>query len=297
MAARSQCRATEWKNTSIDGRYLIEKDIVSDPSADVVLQRVRFTALQGTLSDYRLYALLAPHLANHGAGNTAWVGDYKGVPVLYAERDGCALALACSAPWISRSVGFVGYSDGWQQLDTSGRIVDAYQRAENGNVAMIGEVDASASGGTFVLSLGFGGKAAEAGQRAVNSLITGFDRIAEEYIAGWERWQRGRQALPCSDPIARPLVDFSAAVLRIHESKSFRGGVIASLSIPWGFNKGDDDLGGYHIVWPRDLVEAAGGFLAVGALADARRVLRYLLVTQDADGHWAQNMWLDGSPY
>jgi glucoamylase len=284
-------------NTSIDGRYLIEKDIVSDPSADVVLQRVRFTALQGTLSDYRLYALLAPHLANHGAGNTAWVGDYKGVPVLYAERDGCSLALACSAPWISRSVGFVGHSDGWQQLDTSGRIVEAYQRAENGNVAMIGEVDASASGGTFVLSLGFGGKAAEAGQRAVNSLITGFDRIAEEYIAGWERWQRGRQALPCSDPIARPLVDFSAAVLRIHESKSFRGGVIASLSIPWGFNKGDDDLGGYHIVWPRDLVEAAGGFLAVGAYADARRVLRYLLVTQDVDGHWAQNMWLDGSPY
>ena len=92
-------------------------------------------------------------------------------------------------------------------------------------------------------------------------------------------------------------MDFSAAVLRIHESKSFRGGVIASLSIPWGFNKGDDDLGGYHIVWPRDLVEAAGGFLAVGAHADARRVLRYLLVTQDADGHWAQNMWLDGSPY
>ena len=98
-------------------------------------------------------------------------------------------------------------------------------------------------------------------------------------------------------PIARPLVDFSAAVLRVHESKSFRGGVIASLSIPWGFDKGDDDLGGYHLVWPRDLVETAGGFLAVGAHDDARRVLRFLRVTQDADGHWCQNMWLDGSPY
>ncbi len=30
---------------------------------------------------------------------------------------------------------------------------------------------------------------------------------------------------------------------------------------------------------------------------DARRVLRFLQVTQDADGHWCQNMWLDGSPY
>jgi len=284
------------RNTSLDGRYLIEKDIVADPSADVVLQRVRFTAMQGALTDYRLYALLAPHLANRGAGNTAWVGDYKGVPVLYARRLGSAVALACSVPWLSRSVGFVGHSDGWQQLQASGRIVEAYQRAVNGNVAMIGEVDLSA-GGTFVLSLGFGSRGAEAAQRAVNSLVTGFDEVAADYISAWERWQRGRLAPPCPDPAVRALVEFSAAVLRIHESKTFRGGVIASLSIPWGFNKGDDDLGGYHVVWPRDLVEAAGGFLAVGALADARRVLRFLLVTQEADGHWAQNMWLDGSPY
>jgi glucoamylase len=86
-------------------------------------------------------------------------------------------------------------------------------------------------------------------------------------------------------------------VLKTHESKDFGGGVIASLSIPWGFEKGDADLGGYHLVWPRDLVETGGGFLAAGAFDDARRVLRFLQVTQDADGHWCQNMWLDGSPY
>ena len=61
-------------------------------------------------------------------------------------------------------------------------------------------------------------------------------------------------------------------MLRVHESKSFRGGVIASLSIPWGFDKGDDDLGGYHLVWPRDLVETAGGFLAVGRASTMRAV-------------------------
>ena len=82
-----------------------------------------------------------------------------------------------------------------------------------------------------------------------------------------------------------------------HESKDFLGGVIASLSIPWGFNKGDEDLGGYHLVWPRDLVETAFGFLAAGAEPDALRVLRYLEVTQEAEGNWAQNMWLDGRPY
>ena len=87
------------------------------------------------------------------------------------------------------------------------------------------------------------------------------------------------------------------SVLRTHESKDFLGGIIAGLSIPWGFNKGDEDLGGYHLVWPRDLVETAGALIAGGAVLDGLRVLRYLESTQEADGHWAQNMWLDGKPY
>ena len=284
------------RNTALDGRYQIVKDVLCDPATDVILQRVRFAALRGRPADYRVYVIVAPHLNNHGAGNTAWVGDYKGVPMLYAQRDGYALALACSTPWLARSVGFVGYSDGWQQLHADGRLVACYERAENGNVAMTAEIDLVSSD-TCVLALGFGSTAAEAGQHAVNSLITGFDAVASAYVGAWQRWHVARHAPEVSDPAARALFEFSAAVLRIHESKSFRGGVIASLSIPWGFDKGDADLGGYHLVWPRDLAETAGGFLAVGAYDDARRVLRFLQVTQDADGHWCQNMWLDGSPY
>ena len=70
------------RNTAVDGRYRIEKEVLTDPWRDVVLQRVRFVPLQGTLADFRLYVLLAPHLANRGSGNTAWVGDYKGTPML-----------------------------------------------------------------------------------------------------------------------------------------------------------------------------------------------------------------------
>ena len=73
--------------------------------------------------------------------------------------------------------------------------------------------------------------------------------------------------------------------------------MIASLSIPWGDTKGDEDLGGYHLVWPRDLVESAGGLIAVGAHTDARRILDYLRVTQSADGSWPQNMWVSGESY
>ena len=60
------------------GHYRITKRIVSDPYRDVVLQRLTFEALSQTGGRYRVYALLAPHLVNAGAGNTAWLGEYKG---------------------------------------------------------------------------------------------------------------------------------------------------------------------------------------------------------------------------
>lgn len=84
-------------NTCEQGRYRIEKEIVTDPRRDVVLQRTRFMPLQGKLENYHLYALLAPHLGNRGSNNTAWIGNHKGVPMLFAERDDNALALASSA--------------------------------------------------------------------------------------------------------------------------------------------------------------------------------------------------------
>ncbi len=285
------------ENTDKDKRYRIEKDIIADPRRDVVLQRTRFIALQGKMQDHHLYALLAPHLGNHGAGNTAWVGVYKGVPMLFAEREGNALALACSASWLKRSVGFVGASDGWQDLMLHKEITREYKRAENGNVALCGEVDLGACAGTFLLALGFGSTAAEAGNRALASLYDGFESALALYISEWQAWQRMLPIMDKDKNDAHNLFRVSTAVLRTHESKRFPGGLIASLAIPWGFSKGDDDLGGYHLAWPRDLVESAGGLLAAGAREDVHRVLHYLQVTQEGDGYWPQNMWLDGTPY
>ncbi len=283
-------------NTELGGRYRIEKEVFSDPYRNVVLQRIRFVPLQGTLADYLLYALLAPHLANCGRENTGWVGDYKGTSMLFAQRNDCALAFACSAPWRRMSVGFVGSSDGWQDLSQHYQMTWNYTRAENGNVALTGEIDLAACGGEFTLALAFGALWSEAGQQARSSLFEPYDELRAHYVWHWKTWQDGLLKLD-EPPREVDLYRASAAVLRSHESKDFLGGVIASLSIPWGFNKGDEDLGGYHLVWPRDLVETAFGFLAAGAEPDALRVLRYLEVTQEADGHWAQNMWLDGRPY
>jgi len=119
-------------NTELQGRYRIHKEVLTDPYRNVVLQKIKYLPLQGKLSDYRLYALLAPHLANCGAHNDGWIGDYKGEPMLFAERNGTALAFGCSAPWRKMSVGFVGYSDGWQDLSKNYRMTWEYERAENG---------------------------------------------------------------------------------------------------------------------------------------------------------------------
>lgn len=286
----------ELVNTHKEGRYRVEKEILSDPWRNVVLQKIRFQPLQGKLSDYRLYALLAPHLANWGRDNTGWLGDYKGTPMLYAQRNDCALAFACSVPWRKMSVGFAGFSDGWQDLSQHYQMTWEYTRAENGNIALTAEIDLEACGGEFVLAIGFGGSWSEAGQQAHSSLLDNYDELCARYVEQWKGWQNS--LLPLDQPQREhDLYRASAAVLRTHESTDFLGGVIASLSIPWGFNKGDEDLGGYHLVWPRDLVETACGFLAAGASIDAMRVLRYLESTQEADGHWAQNLWLDGRVY
>ncbi len=283
-------------NTDLDGRYRIEKEILSSSLRKVVVQRTRFVALTGKLEDYHLYVLLSPHLGNQGSANTAWIGDTKGVPMLFAQRDSTSLALACSAPWLKRSAGFVGASDGWQDIQKNRQMTWAYDRAENGNVALTGEIDLAACGGEFTLAVAFGALPLDAGHHARGGLLDGFDVARAGYVEEWQHWQAPLAKLELSENDGTEY-RASVAVLRIHEAKEFPGGIIASLSIPWGDSKGDQDLGGYHLVWTRDLVEAVGGLMAAQATQDTARVLRYLQITQEADGHWTQNMWLDGTPF
>ncbi len=284
-------------NSCRSGKYKFRKLTVSDPRRDTVLQHVRFVAEQGQVSDYHVSVLLAPHLGNRGSGNTAWIGEFENQKLLFAERDGNCLALACSAHWKMCSAGYVGSSDGWQDLKTHNKLTWEYVRAESGNVALAAEIELDPSDGEFVLSLGFGASPDEAARNAVSSLQDGFETAKNEYIAGWQKWAMRHASLRDSAPGPRDLSRASMAVLRTHESKSHPGALIASLSIPWGFSKGDDDLGGYHLVWSRDMVETVGGMLSAGAHEEVLRALSYLKTTQHSDGHWSQNMWLDGSPY
>ncbi len=58
-------------NVCHDGRYAIDKILITDPQRHVVLQQMRFTPRRGPMDDYHLYVLLAPHLGNQGGHNSA----------------------------------------------------------------------------------------------------------------------------------------------------------------------------------------------------------------------------------
>lgn len=282
-------------NRCRESRYEIEKTVLADPRRPVVLQRTRFKPGSGDLGSYGLFVLLEPHLDNQGADNTAWIGEFKGTPMLLARRGGFALALACSAPWLRRSAGFAGHSDGRLDLEQHKELHWAYQRAEQGHVVLTGEIDLYGCQGDFVLALGFGRDEDDAAHRARASLLQGFAAAQDLYIADWQHWQKGLIAVKGSIEHPQNLYQISSAVMRVHEAKEFPGGIAASLATPWGASKGDNDKG-YHLVWPRDMIQAVGGLLACRGHEDARRVLFFLLVTQEADGHWPQNMFLNGRP-
>ena len=64
----------------------------------------------------------------------------------------------------------------------------SYDRTENGNVALTGEIDLASTNGSFLLAIGFGTNPAEAGQRALSSLYQDYHRTREDYIEHWRSW-------------------------------------------------------------------------------------------------------------
>jgi glucoamylase len=276
-------------------RYRFRLRVSPDPQRDVLA--IEFH-LEGD-AELRPYVLVAPHLGATGRGNRAAVEHQAGRTVLVATQGPFALALA-AADELQRDgfgrcgAGYVGFSDGWQDFAHDGVMTWTYPTAGPGNVALIGALPRQGA-----LALGFATGAESAATLALATLAQPFENLLRRQIAEWEGWQarRSERYAPPID-LPAPLADqflVSTMVLRTHLDKVYPGAMVASLSIPWGDS--GEERGGYHLVWPRDLVACAGAFLAFGAEEETRETLRYLIATQHADGHWNQNQWLGGKPF
>ena len=284
-------------NTCKQNKYTIEKEIITDPRRDTVLQKVRFRAgKRSDASKYKLFLLLSPHLNDRGENNDGWIGDYKGIPMLFANREGITLAVSCfDTNFIKRSVGYVGTSDGYTDLKQHKKMEWEYATAHNGNIALAAEIDISKTS-EFIIAISFGSQQEDAGHNGWASLLDGYDFAREEYINGWKKFQKKLSSVKSDRNAIGKHFRASAAVLNLHQSRKFPGAMVASLSIPWGQIKGDNDKAGYHLVWPRDLVETSGGFSALNSKNEVLEILNYLMATQEENGKWSQNMWLGGRP-
>jgi glucoamylase len=287
--------------SDIEGRYTVTKEFISDPHRPVVLMNVKISGDEAILSRLKCYALLAPHLNGGGAGNSARSVDVAGQRCLLAWKGNTMVAMGADCGFTRSSCGYVGTSDGYQDLCTDMKMTWQFGEALDGNIAVMGEIDVAANR-EFTIAISFGDGSHAAISQMMQTLATPYEEHLERFLLQWTR-SISPQRLPAIARVSAEakdggrLMHISHNVLLTHEDKTYSGAFIASASIPWGASKGDTDLGGYHLVWTRDMAQTATAMLATGRTDTAMRALVYLACTQRTDGSFAQNFWIDGTPY
>jgi glucoamylase len=277
------------------GRYTVTKEVVADPHHSVVLMHVKITGEEPVLKRMKCYALLAPHLNGGGAGNSARSVLVAGKRVLLAWKGPVSLAMGADCGFTRSSCGYVGASDGYQDLAADMTMTWTFGQALNGNVALTGEIDVARCR-DFTIAIGLGDGHHAALSAMMQALAMPYEEHCKRFVEQWMRAKTPEDMATKSMDGGR-LSRISHNVILTHEDKTYSGAFIASASIPWGMAKGDDDLGGYHLVWTRDMVQSATALMACGNCETALRALVYLACTQKPDGSFAQNFWIDGTPY
>jgi glucoamylase len=299
-------------NTAKNGLYQIQKTIFTDPNRNTLIQQVTFTALKGTVGDFHLYTLYHPALSNEGQSTTGYTTTYKAMKMLVAKNSTSrhASALASSLPFKAGMIsnGFVGHSDGWQDLK-GGRADSTmnwtYESATNGNIAQMAMFDlspyANQKSVSFNLVLGFGGSDTKAEAVAAETLGDNFSTMLSTYNAQWNSYTN---SLNTFGGTADQQYYVAAMAIKAATDKQ-TGAIVAGLGNPWGNSNysictpfGIPMQGGYHLVWPRDLYKIASALIVAGDTATANKALDWLLSTmQQPDGHFLQNVFVDGTPY
>ncbi len=282
-------------STDPDGRYTIHKEVLADPDQPVVLLRCRFEPADEWEGRLKLFVLAAPHLDVGGWDNEGEIVEIAERRVLVAVRNRTFLSIGATPGFRRASVGYVGVNDGWTDLASNRRMDHAFDAAGPGNIAFTAELDVDA--GDFTVGLAFSDCRHGVVTSLFQSLGVDQDTLRNRFAAGWEATCDRLAPLESASQDGGRLYRMSQALLLAHEDKHYQGAMIASLSIPWGEHRSDDEIGGYHLVWTRDMVNSVTGLLATGETDVALRALIYLAATQNPDGGFHQNFWITGEPH
>ncbi|MDY6806294.1 MAG: glycoside hydrolase family 15 protein, partial [Cyanobacteriota bacterium] len=259
-------------NTDKEGKYTIEKHVFTDPDRQTLFIKTSFTANEDNITPY---ILMNPHIENTGNGDVAFVKEDS---LNARQGENAYLSLKSSAPFIKTSAGYVGSSDGYQDLNNDGVMDWSYDYTDEnqpGNVAMMAQLKTLNAGETltFDMAIGFGSSYEEATAQTEASLNEGYESLLAKYngegsAIGWEDYLASLSNVPAmianTGDNGKELYA-SAFILKTMEDKNNPGALIASLSVPWGDTVNADTFAtGYRAVWPRDFYQVAMAFLALG---------------------------------
>ncbi|MBT1446030.1 glucan 1,4-alpha-glucosidase [Shewanella sp. JM162201] len=206
-------------NRDKEGKYRIEKQIITDPHRDALVMRVTISAMADGLTAY-LYA--DPQMDNGGADDIAYLDDTGFIAAQATPAAGgmqSAMSIQASVPFVARQVGFEGRSAGIEAI-LAGKPLEGYSQTFSGaaanaaganggndnaasdnqgnsnignsnigNVALTAELATLNKGESvsFDLVLGFAAAsnvddaAKAASQTAKASLGAGFDKLADDF--------------------------------------------------------------------------------------------------------------------
>ena len=289
----------------IQGRYRYEQKIITDPRYSVIRIFYRLEWLDPSTKP-NVYVLFNPAIQNNAQDDRGYAHPYA---LIATDNTPSAptIAIVPSQPFQQSSVGYVGCSDGWQDLTKNFKLTRNWHYADNGNIALIGKLQPSnISDPTrdynqeFDIAFAFGKTADQAIHQADLSFSAPFDTVQNQYEETWKLFLSKLKNPEDSFFKKNTLAQRSAQIIKLHEDKLHPGGMIASLSkpgIPYYLNAPAENKGGYHLVWPRDLYFSALALLAAGDEETPQATFQFLLQNQKEDGSWNQNFWLDGTSY
>ena len=279
------------------GRWRLTKTYTTDPARPSVLVDVTFESLTG--EPYGLHVLLDPQLGNDGRDDRARTIGHD----LVASDRRVATALSAQPALRATSSGYAGTSEPWLDLRDDGSLDGAFDARKRGNVRQAATT--ALDGVTtrhLTLALAFGTTTGRARVNAARSLAAGFAPTAAENAAGWARYRAGLKPAPAAAAPVAAAYETSLLMLAAHDDKRHSGAGVASPTMPWGWglltiDKKDRRSAPYHLVWPRDLYQVATAQLAAGDTQAATNHLDFLLrEAQQRDGHFPQNVQIDGTP-
>jgi len=291
------------------GRFVIIKDIFTDPDRQSLMVRVNLTTKTGPITPY---IILDPSVGNT-SGNDEGNASASSMSAIESNK---ALSLVGSQGFVRSTVGFTDVNDGLDDVLKGHGLISpkASTKGTKGNIRLIAELKPVTGTASHDLVIGFGSDQKAATAEAMATLKTGYKAVLANYngqgaYVGWEDYLASLKDIKSLIPLTGDngqLLYASALMLKVQEDRTYPGALIASLSNPWGETVYTDiSATGYKAVWPRDFYQVSMALMALGDYETPKAAHLYLPTIQvnektkgnKGDGGWfLQKAHVDGTP-